>query len=28
MFESMEELKKHQEMAHQEFFQKLTDDKE
>ncbi|SVA26388.1 uncharacterized protein METZ01_LOCUS79242 [marine metagenome] len=24
----MEELKKHQEMVHQEFFQKLADDKE
>jgi len=28
MFENMEELKKHQETIHQEFFQKLADDKE
>jgi hypothetical protein len=27
IFENMEELKKHQETVHQEFFQKLADDK-
>jgi len=28
IFENMEELQKHQEMVHQEFFQKLADDKD
>jgi len=28
IFENMEELKKHHETVHQEFFQKLADDKE